>query len=94
MDRDEAMALAFKTRVEAFSSEIRAGNPADIAVRTSDEAFLASLDASGWAVVRKEPTVKMLEAGEDSFFTTYTGTLTSTPSAVWSAMLAASQDKK
>jgi hypothetical protein len=38
----------------------------------------------------QEPDEKMFEAGEGAFFSTYTGTLTSTPDDVWRAMLAAS----
>jgi hypothetical protein len=45
--------------------------------------------ADGWQMVPVEPTLEMFEAGEGAFFTTYTGTATSSPDRVWKAMLAA-----
>lgn len=40
-------------------------------------------------VVPREPTEAMLEAGEDTFVSGYTGTPTSSPEDVWKAMLSA-----
>jgi len=41
----------------------------------------------GWQLVPKEPTQQMFDAGEDTFECAYTGTPTSSPARVWSAML-------
>lgn len=51
----------------------------------------AALDECGFTIVSKEPTEAMLEAGEATFFHTYTGTSTSTPDSVWKAMVKAAR---
>src|SRR5690606_33647635 len=46
----------------------------------------------GWKLVPIEPTHEMLDAGEDTFVPTYTGTPVSTPIDVCLAMLAAAPE--
>ena len=48
----------------------------------------------GWKLVPIEPTHEMLDAGEDTFLPTYTGTPTSSPIAVYRAMLDAAPEAK
>jgi hypothetical protein len=43
----------------------------------------------GFKLVPVEPTSEMLDAGEATFISTYTGTPTSSPGEVWAAMIAA-----
>lgn len=56
---------------------------------TTKEEILALAVPEGWKLVPIEPTVAMLNAGEDTFISTYTGTPTSDPDTVWAAMIAA-----
>ena len=48
----------------------------------------------GWKLVPIEPTHEMLDAGEDTFVPTYTGTPVSAPIDVYRAMLAAAPEAK
>ena len=48
----------------------------------------------GWKLVPIEPTHEMLDAGEDTFVPTYTGTPVSAPIDVYCAMLAAAPEAK
>ena len=48
----------------------------------------------GWKLVPIEPTHEMLDAGEDTFVPTYTGTPASAPIDVYRAMLAAAPEAK
>ena len=48
----------------------------------------------GWKLVPIEPTHEMLDAGEDTFLPTYTGTPTSSPTAVYRAMLDVAPEAK
>ena len=48
----------------------------------------------GWKLVPIEPTQEMLDAGEDTFVSSLSGTPTSSPIAVYRAMLAAAPEAK
>jgi len=48
----------------------------------------------GFKLVPVEPTSEMLDAGEATFISTYTGTPTSSPGEVWAAMIAAIPETK
>jgi len=54
----------------------------------------APIIPEGWKLVPIEPTHEMLDAGEDTFVFTYTGTPVSTPIDVYRAMLAAAPEAK
>jgi hypothetical protein len=54
----------------------------------------AHIIQEGWKLVPIEPTHEMLDAGEDTFFPTYTGTPVSAPIDVYRAMLAAAPEAK
>ena len=46
-------------------------------------------DLAGWRLVPEEPTIEMIDAGDNAYEPTYTGTYTSDPCTVYRAMLAA-----
>lgn len=56
-------------------------------------ALSAALAVDGLALVPRVPSEAMLEAGEQTFTSGYSGTPISTPADVWSAMLAAASDE-
>lgn len=62
--------------------------------RDMENGIRAYLKATNSVIVPVEPTVGMLEAGENAFFSTYTGTLTATPWDVYRSMLQASQESE
>jgi hypothetical protein len=63
-------------------------------IERGEAALTAALAVDGVALVPVEPTAAMLDAGEETFVSGYSGTPISTPRAVWSAMLAAASDRE
>jgi len=47
---------------------------------------------NGWKLVPIEPTIEMIDAGENTFSPCYTGTSVSSPDQVWAAMIQAAPD--
>jgi hypothetical protein len=64
----------------------------NISRKVMERCITTALAVDGVALVPKEPTVAMLDAGEETFVSGYSGTPVSTPASVWTAMLAAAND--
>ena len=78
--------------MEAKRAELQQLPLARIYKELAEAGLSAALAVDGLCLAPVEPSLAMLDAGEETFVSGYSGTPVSTPHNVWKAMIAAAND--